>query len=86
MLYYRSGNTMKVVTLEDETRFTFGEPKDLFTEWFARNKIVANYDFDSNDQRFIMIKPMREESLPIQINVVLNWFEELKRLVPVGGE
>lgn len=86
MLYYRSGNTMKVVTLEDETRFTFSEPQDLFTEWFARNRIVANYDFDSNGQRFIMIKSIREESLPIQINVVLNWFEELKRLVPVGGE
>jgi len=81
-LYYRSGNTMKAVTLEDESRFTFGESRDLFTEWFARNRIVANYDFDSKGQRFIMVKPVGEESLPVQINVILNWFEELQRLVP----
>ena len=82
MLYYRSGNTMKAVTLEDESRFTFGEARDLFTEWFARNRIVANYDFDSKGQRFIMVKPVGEESLPVQINVILNWFEELQRLLP----
>jgi hypothetical protein len=29
-----------------------------------------------------MIKASEQESAPTQINVVLNWFEELKRLVP----
>jgi len=85
-LFYRSGNTMKVVTLEDETHFAFSAPQDLFTEWFDRNYIVANYDYDAKGQRFIMAKPLREETIPVQIHVVLNWFEELKRLIPVDSE
>jgi serine/threonine-protein kinase len=82
MLYYRSGNTMKAVAIEVEPSFSVGEPNDLFTEFSARNMIVRNYDFDSVNRRFIMVKPLQEESTPTQINVVLNWFEELKRLVP----
>jgi len=36
-------------------------------------------------QRFLMLKSSeREAAAPTQINVVLNWFEELKRRVPPG--
>jgi hypothetical protein len=36
-------------------------------------------------QRFLMLKPSESaESSPKQINVVLNWFEELKQKVPTG--
>jgi len=41
-----------------------------------------HYDISRDGKRFMMIK---EEELPGaegQINVVLTWFEELKRLVP----
>jgi hypothetical protein len=32
-----------------------------------------------------MIKPVEQgQTAPTQINVVLNWTEELKRLVPTG--
>ena len=40
-----------------------------------------DYDAMPDGQRFLMVK-RGEESLPNQINVVLNWSEELKRLVP----
>ena len=30
-----------------------------------------------------MVKPTEQEAAATQINVVLNWFEELKRRVPV---
>ncbi|MHC4579950.1 MAG: protein kinase domain-containing protein [Planctomycetota bacterium] len=82
MLYYRSGNTMKAVAIEIEPSFSIGEPNDLFIEWAERNNMVRNYDFDPVHRRFIMVKPLQDESAPMQINVVLNWFEELKRLVP----
>jgi len=39
-----------------------------------------NYDVSPDGQRFLMIT---KESKP-QINVVLNWFEELKRRAPSG--
>ncbi|MHC4510216.1 MAG: TolB family protein [Planctomycetota bacterium] len=85
-LYYRSGNTMKAVAIEVEPSFSLGESSDLFTEWAARNKIVRNYDFDSVNRRFIMVKPLQEESAPTQINVVLNWFEELERKIESSGK
>jgi len=34
----------------------------------------------ADGQRFLMMKP--EEGSPQRIQVVLNWFEDLKRLVP----
>jgi len=37
------------------------------------------YDISPDGQRFVMVK---EEGRETQIHVVLNWFEELKRLVP----
>jgi hypothetical protein len=39
-----------------------------------------NYDVSPDGLRFLMIT---KESKP-QINVVLNWFEELKQKVPTG--
>ena len=35
-------------------------------------------------RRFLMRKTLVQEQAPTQINVVLNWFEELKRRVPAG--
>jgi hypothetical protein len=40
------------------------------------------YDVSPDGQRFLMIQPIEEEAPPTQINVVLNWAEELKRRVP----
>jgi hypothetical protein len=33
-----------------------------------------------------MVKPSEQELAATQINVVLNWFEELKRRVGPGGQ
>jgi hypothetical protein len=45
---------------------------------------IANYDVSPDGQRFLMLKPSEQEVAPTQINVVLNWFEELKQKVPTG--
>jgi hypothetical protein len=43
------------------------------------------YDVSPDGQRFLMLKPTGEAgTAPTQINLVLNWSEELKRLVPTG--
>jgi hypothetical protein len=39
----------------------------------------------SDGQRFLMLKPSEQaQAAPTQINVVLNWSEELERRVPAG--
>ena len=59
-----------------------GTSSVLFDGRYLPDQYVRGYDLAA-DGRFIMVKTP-SESLPRQINVVLNWFEELKRLVPGG--
>ncbi len=45
---------------------------------------VANYDIEPEGERFIMTtEDEAGEASSKQINIVLNWFEELKERVPV---
>ena len=47
---------------------------------------LANYDVAPDGQRFLMIQPTEQRAeAATQINVVLNWFEELKARVPTGN-
>jgi hypothetical protein len=40
------------------------------------------YDISPDGKRFLMLKENVQLSPRNQIEIVLNWFEELKRLVP----
>jgi hypothetical protein len=42
-----------------------------------------NYDVTLDGQLFLVVKP-RPNAEPREVMVVLNWLEELKRLVPTG--
>ena len=42
--------------------------------------MFGGFDVSLDGQRFVMVK--QSETGATQINVILNWFEELKRLVP----
>jgi len=42
-----------------------------------------SYDVTPDGRRFLMIKENEQVSAATGINVVLNWFEELKQRVPV---
>ncbi len=56
-------------------------PRLLFTFPASALNSHSSYDIAPDDQRFVFI----QEGWPTQINVVLNWFEELKRLVPTDN-
>ena len=83
-LFYRSGNKMMAVDIATQPGFTAGKPRALFEGRYAPTPATTpNYDVSLDGQRFLMLKPNEQEaSAPTQINVVLNWFEELKRRVP----
>ena len=73
---------MMAVSIPTEPTFEAGTPRPLFEGAYARGGGHSRYDVDS-EGRFLMMK--EEEQTADQINVVLNWFEELKQLVPVGN-
>jgi hypothetical protein len=79
-LFYRRGTALMRVAVGSETGFTRGTPARLFD-----GPYTPNYDIDPSGRRFLIIKdaPPRPASDSDRIIVVLNWFEELKRLVPV---
>jgi Tol biopolymer transport system component len=84
-LFYRNGDKMMAVEITTQPTFTAGSPRLLFEGRyeFSPNG-VAGYDVSLDGQRFLMVQPVEPEQPATQINVVLNWFEELKRRVPSG--
>ncbi len=84
-LFYRSGDKMMAVDIATQPGFAAGKPRILFEGPYAPAPFpTTNYDVSPDGQRFLMVKPSEQGAAPTQINVVLNWFEELKRRVPVG--
>ena len=77
---------MMVVGVELEPTFSRGNPEILFTGTYSLAD-SRNYDISPDGQRFLMIKDVgqtEEESARAEVIVVLNWFEELKRLAPTN--
>jgi serine/threonine protein kinase/Tol biopolymer transport system component len=85
-LFYRSGDKMMAVDIATQPGFAAGTPRMLFERRYEPAPFpAANYDVSSDGQRFLMLKSIeQEQAAPTQINVVLNWFEELKQKVPPG--
>jgi serine/threonine-protein kinase len=85
-LFYRNGDAMMAVAIVTEPELSVGTPSLLFEGRFLGTGSVhlrRNYDVSPDGQRFLMIQ--REQDLvPTEIVVILNWFEELKRLVPTN--
>ena len=84
-LFYRSGDKMMSVDIATQPGFAAGKPRMLFEGQYVPTPLTAPYyDVSPDGQRFLMLKPAEQEQAPTQINVVLNWFEELKQKVPPG--
>jgi serine/threonine protein kinase/Tol biopolymer transport system component len=85
-LFYRQGNKMMAVDVTTQPTFSAGKPRMLFEGQYSLNATPStrNYDVSLDGQRFLMVKPGEQEQTTAQINLVLNWFEELKQRVPAG--
>jgi len=84
-LFYRSGDKMMSVDVSTQPTFSIGKPRLLFTGQYAPTAAtISNYDVSPDGQRFLMIKSNEQAQAIAQINVILNFTEELKRRVPTG--
>jgi hypothetical protein len=90
-LYYRHNDQLFAVTIETDPAFVVGQPSLLFEGNFSWGAaagpgmdLASNYDVSSDGKRFLMIKVDEQVAQRRQLNVVLNWFRELNRLVPVN--
>ena len=86
-LFYRSGDKTMVVSIQTQDQtLRAGSPRVLFEGQYVSHSNPVGfqfYDISPDGKRFLMLKEGELPEEPNQINVVINWFEELKRLVPV---
>lgn len=76
---------MMAVDISTQPTFSAGKPRLLFEGpyWVSPGAGIY-YSLSPDGQRFLMLKaPEQQQAALTQINVVLNWFEELKAKVPV---
>lgn len=74
---------MWAADIRTEPRFLAGSPRELFTGDYQRLTPLRGYDVAPDGQKFLMIKRGPRLEKPVtQLQVTLNWFEELKRLAP----
>ena len=81
-LFYRSGDKMMAVATTIQPTFQAAKPVVLFEKPYYDVDALRDYDVASDGRRFLMLKESEQVADAIRMNVVLNWFEELKRLVP----
>jgi Tol biopolymer transport system component len=79
-LFYQTTTALFAVPILDASELRFGPPQRLFAT-SATTRVVPAYT-SADDQRFLMLE-MAEPHQASQLNVVQNWFEELKAKVPI---
>jgi Tol biopolymer transport system component len=91
-LFYRNGNSVIAVSLQTEPTFKKLDSKILFRDGYVSSDIRPGainpnpWDISPDGKRFLMMKsshPLSSSAeIPRKIEVVINWFAQLKQLVP----
>src|SRR5207237_7385566 len=89
-LFYYQTDTSKLVSVRIQTQpsFSFSDPVPLPIERIIQGTATPRqYDIMPDGKRFLVLLPApqagTESRQTQQINIVLDWFEELKQRVPV---
>ena len=95
-LFYLSGHspspvTVMTVAVQAVKTFSAGAPAKVFEGPFlaSQNIVGRSYDVSPDGQRFLMIKELPraiDDVVPSSLTVVLNWFDELKRIAPARNK
>jgi len=82
-LFYRNGRKWMAVSYSTNPKFSAELPRVLFEGDYI-NVPGRPYDVSPDGRRFLLLKSSEEPSRQTQLNVVTNWFEEVKRKAPRG--
>jgi serine/threonine-protein kinase len=89
-LFFRNGDELLAVDVALQGDFTAGRPRLLFSRYNPQSEsglaydLDADYDVSLDGQRFVIPKRVLDVSNTPTGGVVLNWFEELRRLAPTN--
>ena len=89
-IFYRNGSRMMAVAVSTGASFHAGKPQVLWEGGYTfglssscgyKGTTATSYDVSRDGQRFLMIKDNDANTYSTKSVVVLNWVEELKRIV-----
>jgi Tol biopolymer transport system component/tRNA A-37 threonylcarbamoyl transferase component Bud32 len=81
-LFYRTGGKVMAVEIRTSPRFSAGAPRELFADSFAVSpNFMTGYSVAA-DGRFLFAQPVRPDPPTRAVQMVLNWFSELRRADP----
>jgi hypothetical protein len=89
-IFYRNGSRMMAVAVNIGASFQAGRPQVLWEGEYTfglssscgvKGATATSYDVSRDGQRFLMIKDNDGNTYSTKIVVVLNWVEELKRIL-----
>jgi len=93
-LFYRTDDGVMVVSVETESEsFGHGRARELVRGSFLGGRrgmnlggtvAMSDYDVAPDGQSFVMFPRISTGIVNNNVTLILNWFEELKRLVPTG--
>jgi serine/threonine-protein kinase len=89
-LFFRNGDDLMVVDIASNGQLHIGKPRLLFTRTFPSGTrpdgglwdSYSIYDVAPDGRRFVTFEEEETEPPPTHLNLILNWAEELERLVP----
>jgi serine/threonine-protein kinase len=84
-LYYRAFRKVMAVNIHDDgEELRLGEPRLLVDGKYLLGGVRRNYDLSPDGSRFLMLRMPHLDQPPTEFVVVVNWFEELKRIMQDG--
>ena len=80
-LFYTQANSLMMVPIEPGAAFLPGKPRMLFGGLTPpATDSGQTYSVDPKGERFLMLRPAREDAGPPEVRVILNWFSTLQGL------
>jgi len=80
-LFYRNGTKWMSARVQTSPDFAAQKPEVMFEGNFV-NVLGIEYDVAPDGNHFIMIQADEPKSPPTELNVIVNWREELNRQIP----
>jgi Tol biopolymer transport system component len=86
LLYKTKGGGFASVAITSLDPFRWNPPRSIFDYnpgEYSDTSIVRDWDISPDAQRFLLVRPEESKDKPVtEIQIVLNWTEELKRRAP----
>jgi hypothetical protein len=76
-LFYHNGAALMATSIVTQPEFVPERPRELF-----KGRYTGTFEVSPDDERFLMIKSLTQDASATQVNLGLNWFAELQRLLP----